>query len=149
MSSTRPAPRRAPRPAPRPLRDHEWPIALVVSIALAGALAIGVCVGGLVIQNHQKGASVPGAIFLTVFLLVLAGAMFRRRYWAVLAFWALVGFQVLAAAIALMLASTLRAAGVCVLAIGLGSWLFWHLMKLLARMRAAMEEDLPAGERQP
>jgi hypothetical protein len=68
--------------------------------------------------------------------------MYRRRYWAVLGFELLIGFQILAASMALVLASTLRAAAVCVFSIGLGGWLFWKLVGVLARIQATEQRDL-------
>ena len=66
--------------------------------------------------------------------------MYRRRYLAVLGFQALLTFQMIAASLALVVASTLPAAGACVLAIGLAGWLFWKLVRVMSRMQA--------GERQ-
>ena len=135
------------RPAPRPLADDERPVALLVAIALAAALAIGVLVGGLLVGGRHAGASVPGALFLAAVLVALAGAMYRRRYWAVLGFELLIAFQILAASIALVVASSLRAAAVCLASIGLGGWLFWKLVGVLGRIQATERRDLAAGDR--
>lgn len=134
------------RPAPQPLAEDERPVPLLVAIALAAALAIGVFVGGLLVGGRHAGASVPGALFLSAVLVGLAVAMYRRRYWAVLGFELLIAFQILAASMALVVASSLRAAAVCLVSIGLGGWLFWKLVGVLARVQATERRDLAAAE---
>jgi hypothetical protein len=67
---------------------------------------------------------------------VLARGMYLRRYWAVLGFEALLAFQVIVSSLALVVASTLLAAGVCLLTIGLGGWLFWKLIRVMGRIQA-------------
>ena len=63
--------------------------------------------------------------------------MYRRRYWAVLGFEALLAFQILV--------DLARARGrldarwprrLCLLAIGLGGWLFWKLVRVMGRIQA-------------
>jgi hypothetical protein len=137
------------RPTPRPLADGERPVTLLVSIALATALAIGVFVGAILLGGHHPGASVPGGLFIAAVLLGLAVGMYRRRYWAALGFELLIAFQVLAASIALVLATTLRAAAVCLLSIGLGGWLFWKLVGVLARIQATEQRDLAPRDPSP
>jgi hypothetical protein len=74
--------------------------------------------------------------------------MYRRRYWAVLGFEALLTFQVLVTSLALVVASTIIAALLCTLAIGLGGWLFWRLIRVMARIQAG-EHDGHAGHAGP
>jgi hypothetical protein len=63
--------------------------------------------------------------------------MYQRRYWAVLWFEALLAFQVIVTSLALVVASTLKAAAICLVAIGLGGWLFWKLVRVMGRIQAA------------
>jgi hypothetical protein len=67
--------------------------------------------------------------------------MYRRRYWAVLGFEALLAFQILVTSLALVVASTLVAAGACVLSIALAGWLFWKLVRVMARIQAGERFD--------
>lgn len=125
------------RAALSPLAPGERPVTLLVSVALAGALAAAVVAG--VLTSHQlsrHGGSVPGGIFLSVVLAALAVNMYRRRYWAVLSFEGLLAFQVLIASLALILARTLLAAGACLAAIALGGLLFWKLVRVMGRIQA-------------
>ena len=62
--------------------------------------------------------------------------MLRRRYWAVLAFQALLAFQILVTSLALIVASTLVAAGACAITVALAGWLFWKLVRVMARIQA-------------
>jgi len=68
--------------------------------------------------------------------LALAVGMYRGRYWAVLGFEALLAFQIVVTSLALVVASTLLAAAVCVVSIGLGGWLFWKLVRVMSRLQA-------------
>jgi hypothetical protein len=101
-----------------------------------------VLVGGLTIHDLAKrGGSLPGAIFLAAILVALALGMYRRRYLAVLGFEALLAFQIIVTSLALVVASTLSAAAGCLVAIGLGGWLFWKLVRVMGRIQAGEHRD--------
>jgi hypothetical protein len=126
----------------QPLGPDERPPALVAAIAVCLVLAVAVIAGALTVHDLSRhGGSVPGAIVLAGVLLMLARGMAARRYWAVLAFEALLAFQIIVTSLALVVASTLLAAGICVTAIGLAGWLFWKLVRVMGRIQA--------GERRP
>ena len=130
------------RAALTPLGEHERPPALIVAVIVCALLAAVVAVAGLSDHNLTKhGGSRAGALFLAVVFLLLAQGIYRRRYWAVLGFEALLTFQIIATSLAVVLAETLLAAGACVLAIGLGGWLFWKLVRVMGRIQA--------GDRRP
>jgi hypothetical protein len=125
------------RTAPEPLREGEWPRPLVAAIVVAVLLAVAVLVGAASVHDlSSHGGSLPGAVFLAAVLLALASGMYRRRYWAVLSFEGLLAFQIIVTSLALVVASTLQAAAVCVLSIGLGGWLFWKLVRVMGRIQA-------------
>ena len=125
------------RAALEPLAEGEWPRALVAAIVVAVLLAVTVLVGAATINDlRSHGGSLGGAVFLAVVLLCLAGGMYQRRYWAVLSFEALLAFQVIVTSLALVVASTWRAAAICVISIGLGGWLFWKLVRVMGRIQA-------------
>ncbi len=130
------------RAALEPLAAREWPRALVAAIAVAVLLALVVLVGAATVHDlNRHGGSLPGAAFLAAVLLALATGMYRKRYWAVLGFEALLAFQVMVTSLALVVAETLTAAAGCVVSIGLGGWLFWKLVRVMGRIQA--------GERPP
>jgi hypothetical protein len=120
-----------------PLGPHERPIALRVAVAVAVALALGICVSVATVHDlSRNGGSLPGGIFLAGVLLLLGWGMYQRRYWAVLSFEALLAFQIIVTSLALIVAKTLLAAGLCALSIGLAGWLFWKLVRVMGRIQA-------------
>jgi hypothetical protein len=127
----------AARASLRPLGPHERPVALLVATIVAVVLALGVCVTLATVHNLARhGGSLTGGLFLAGVLLLLARGMWTRRYWAVLGFEALLAFQIIVTSLALIVAETLLAAGLCALSIGLSGWLFWKLVRVMARIQA-------------
>jgi hypothetical protein len=128
------------RAALQPLGPDERPTPLLVAVAVALVLAFGILVSVATVHDLSKhGGSLPGGIFLAAVLLGLAWGMYGRRYWAVLGFEALLAFQIIVTSLALVVAETWLAAGLCVLSIGLGGWLFWKLVRVMGRIQAATE----------
>jgi hypothetical protein len=130
------------RAALRPLGAGERPGPLLTAIAVCALLAIAVVAGALSVHDLSRhGGSRPGAAFLALILLVLAQGMYRRSYWAVLGFEALLAFQILVTSLALVVASTVLAATACVVSIALGGWLFWRLIRVMGRIQAGEGEQ--------
>ena len=127
-------------PAPvglEPLGENERPPALLIAIGVCVVLALAVLVGATTVHDlSRRGGSLPGGLLLAAVLALLALGMYRRRYWAVLGFEALLAFQVIVTSLALVVASTLLAAAVCLVSIGLGGWLFWKLVRVMGRIEA-------------
>lgn len=129
------------RAALRPLGPDERPPALLVASAVALACAIAVLVGAATVHDLARhGGSLPAGIFIAGVLLALAWGMYRRRYWAVLGFEALLAFQIVVTSLALIVADTLLAAGLCALSVGLAGWLFWKLVRVMGRLQAGERE---------
>jgi hypothetical protein len=125
-----------------PFGRDERPPALLVAVGVCVVLAAAVLVGGLTIHDLAKrGGSLPGAIFLAAIFVALALGMYRRRYLAVLGFEALLAFQIIVTSLALVVASTLSAAAGCLVAICLGGWLFWKLVRVMGRIQAGEHRD--------
>ena len=103
------------RAALEPLGPDERPAALLVAIGVCALLAIGVIVGALTVHDlSSHGGSLPGgAAARGDASRCSRSGMYSRRYWAVLGFEALLAFQILVTSLALVVASTLRAAGGC------------------------------------
>ncbi len=120
-----------------PLGEDERPVALRIAVAVCLLLALAVMIGAATVHDLSRhGGSLPGAVFLALVLALLAQGMYRRRYWAVLGFEALLAFQILVTSLALVVASTIVAATVCLISIGLGGWLFWKLVRVMGRIQA-------------
>jgi hypothetical protein len=128
---------RRPVEPPPPLGADERPAALWVAIAVCAVLAFGVVIGAATVHDLSRhGGSLPGALFIAAVLASLAAGMYRRRYWAVLGFEALLAFQIIVTSLALVVASGAAAAIVCVASVGLAGWLFWKLVRVLGRVAA-------------
>jgi hypothetical protein len=113
-------------------------------MAVASALALAVLMSVLTVHNLSRhGGSLPGGLFLAGVLLLLARGMWERRYWAVLSFEALLAFQIIVTSMALVVAETLLAAGLCVVSIGLSGWLFWKLVRVMGRIQAGDRAGMP------
>jgi hypothetical protein len=112
-------------------------VSLTVAIAVCAVLAIGVLAGAATVHDlNRHGGSLPGAATIAIVLALLAQGMYRHRYWAVLSFEALLAFQIIVTSLALVVASTIAAAAVCAVGIGLGGWLFWKLIRVMGRIQA-------------
>jgi hypothetical protein len=128
---------RLAREALSPLGADERPVSLRIAIAVCVVLAIGVLAGAASVHDLSRhGGSLPGAAAIAILLAALASGMYRRRYWAVLWFEALLAFQIIVTSLALVVASTVIAALVCAAGIGLGGWLFWKLIRVMGRIQA-------------
>jgi len=131
------------RAALRPLEEGERPPALIVAIVVCVVLAIGVIAGAASIHDLSRhGGSLPGAALLAIVLALLAQGMYRRRYWAVLSFEALLAFQIIVTSLALVVASTILAAATCLISVVLGGWLFWKLVRVMGRLQAGERQTL-------
>jgi hypothetical protein len=120
-----------------PLAPGERPVALWAAILLSIVVALAVLVGAATVHNlSSRGGSIPGAVLIAGVLAATARGMYGQRYWAVLAFEALLAFQIIVTSLALIVASTLLAAGICVVSVGLGGWLFWKLVRVMSRIQA-------------
>jgi hypothetical protein len=125
------------REALEPLREGERPAALLIAVTVCALLALSVIIGGATVHDLSRhGGSLPGAVLLALILALLAQGMYRRRYWAVLGFEALLGFQILVTSLALVVASTVLSAALCLLGVGLAGWLFWKLVRVMGRIQA-------------
>ena len=125
-----------------PLAEGERPGAVTVAAVVSTLLGILVVVGYATGARVGGEGSLPGALFLCAIFLVAAWGMWNVRYWAVLGFEALLAFQLVIASLSLMVASNWWAALLCVALIVFGGWLFWKLIRAMARIQ--MPERRPA-----
>jgi hypothetical protein len=126
-----------------PLAPGELPPPLLISIGLAallGLVNLGGYLLGLKIGGRRLG---PGILSFSLVMAVVATGMAQRRYWAVLGFQAFVALIVLYFSLLLILASNLEALAVCLLVIGAGSWLFWKLVRVMARIQVPPTSTSP------
>jgi hypothetical protein len=125
-----------------PLAEGERPGAVTAGAIVSAVLAVLVVVGYAAGARIGDEGTLAGALLLAAILLVAAWGMWNVRYWAVLGFEALLAFQVIVASLSLLVASNVWAAVLCLAVIGLGGWLFWKLIRAMARIQ--MPERRPA-----
>lgn len=129
-----------------PLAPGERTTSMVVAAVVAVALAIGVVAGALSTDDlRERGGTVPAGLFIAAVLLFVAWGIWNTRYWAVLAFDAFMWFHVIAASLALVVAETWTAAGLCVAVVALAGTMGWKLIRVMARIQA---HDRAAGARE-
>ena len=126
----------AARASLEPLAPGERPriVTIAALVALGLALAnVGLWLGGVKVSGREP--NVGSTVLQAAILIAAAAGMWRAKYWAVLGFQALLGLTILLAALALLVASNALEAVVCLAIIGLGGWLFWKLVRALARLQ--------------
>jgi len=119
-----------------PLAPGEYPPALKVAIAVALLLAAANLVAfALGADVPGSGSRAGGLIFVAVMLLAAWG-MWRHRYWAVLGFATLMALIAVVFTLLLLVASNVLAVVVCVAFAVSAGWLFWKLIRVMARLQA-------------
>ncbi|HWH11117.1 MAG TPA: hypothetical protein VG165_08310 [Solirubrobacteraceae bacterium] len=124
-----------------PLAPGERPVPVVICAILATALGLAnlvLYVAGSKIGGRHPG---PGVLSFSVVMLVAAWGMWGRRYWAVLAFQALLALAVLTFSLFLVEAANLEAVALCLVIVLGGGWLFWKLVGVMARIQMPTERE--------
>ncbi|GAC1435274.1 MAG: hypothetical protein NVSMB51_04440 [Solirubrobacteraceae bacterium] len=118
-----------------PIGEGSRPAPLVIGVvvcALLGLANAALYFAGTKIQGKQPGA---GVLAFSVVMIAAAAGMWQLRYWAVLGFQALLALIVLTFGLFLVRASNVEALLLCVAVIGCGGWLFWKMVRVMARIQ--------------
>ena len=118
----------APGELPRPLQ-----VAIAVALAL-GALNLVLLAVGYDLRGRED-PNAAGVAGFSIVMLAAAWGMWRRRYWAVLGFQCLLAITCVYGAASLAFASNWQAVLLCLVVVGLAGWLFWKLVRVMARMQ--------------
>ena len=102
-------------------------VAFVLGVANTVAIVLGETIGGDEVTIAGVG--------LSAVLFVCAIFMWQARYWAVLGFQALLALTVMIAGLSLTVASNAIAVLGSLAIVLLGGWLFWKLVRALARLQ--------------
>ena len=131
----------------QPLEPGERPLVLTISALLAAAVAIAnivlVATGWQLSTIEQPGLA--QSLLLPAFMLALAAGIWRRRYWAQLAFQAVLTVTILFAFIFLLRASNLEAVLLSLLVVAVCATLFWFLVRAMARSQMPRQTSGQAG----
>jgi cation transport ATPase len=119
-----------------PLEPGERPLAVtiaaIVAVALAAANLIAFAVGA---EIDGERAPVWQVVAFAAIMLVAAWGMWQVKYWAVLAFQALLGIFIILVAIQATVASNLLALVVVIALVVPAGTLFWFLIRAMARIQ--------------
>ena len=118
-----------------PLAPGERPAAVTVAALVAAALALANLIAFLAGAKVHGQSAGTGAVAFSALMLTAAVGMWRARYWAVLGFEALLALIVLVFSLLLLRAANLEAAVLALAVVGLGGWLFWKLVRAMARIQ--------------
>ena len=116
-----------------PLAPGERPTAVTVAAIVAALIGLGNIV--LVITGSHERQRVTGGLLFAAIMFVAAVFMWRRSYWAVLGFQALLGLAIIILALLLTIASNIWAALICLAIVIPGAILFWFMVKAMARIQ--------------
>lgn len=121
----------------QPLAEGERPTAIKVAAGLAATIGlanIALQFGGWQLRDAAQPSLLQG-LALPVFMLVCAVGMWQRRYWALLAFQAILAISILFAFLFLLRASNLQAVLLCAGVVAVCGSLFWFLVRAMARVQ--------------
>lgn len=104
-------------------------VAFAMAVANVAAALFGAGLGG------DEGGAVTATVITTGLLALAAWGMWRVRYWAVLGFEAILAVQMLVLVLALLRVERWWTALGVLVAIGLLGWLFWKLIRAMARIQ--------------
>jgi hypothetical protein len=120
----------------KPLEPGERPVPVLIAALIAAAIAAANIV--LFALGTEVGGDEPspfGVIAFSGLMLAAAAGMWRGRYWAVLGFQALLAVSIMVACLSLATASNWAAVALCVGIIVPGGFLFWKLIRAMARLQ--------------
>ena len=124
--------------------ERPWPVRIAAGVAAAvGGANLVLYAAGVEIQGKRPSAI--GTLAFCAVMLSAAWGMWRMRYWAVLGFQALLAIVILVFSLFLLRASNVEAVAVCVVIIGGGGWLFFKLIRAMARMQMPERPQRPVS----
>ncbi len=122
-----------------PLDEGERPGAVTVAAGLAFVMAVANVVAAIagadLRTDENEDSATTFTILSTGLLLLAAGGMWRAKYWAVLGFQAILAFQIIVLSVALIRVEAWYYAIGVVVVIWLMGWLFWKLVRAMARIQ--------------
>jgi hypothetical protein len=120
-----------------PLAPGERPRSVTIAAIVAFVFAIANVVAMLTVDGlSTENGNPTGVAVAWTAILVLAGiGMLSRKYWAVLGFQCMLGIQIVILALAFTRVQKWWVGLGLLVAIGLLGWLFWKLIRAMARLQ--------------
>ena len=128
-----------------PLAPGERPGAVTVAAIVAVLLAVAnvaLMLAGVEVNGDKPKPG--GTLIFAAIMLAAAAGMWRARYWAVLGFQALLAITIIIAGLSLTVASNAAAVALCLTIVVFGGWLFWKLVRALARLQMPERRSQPS-----
>ena len=119
-----------------PYAPGERPLPAIVAAVAAALLGLGnlvAFVSGATIDGKRPG--IVGILAFSALMLTAALGVWQLRYWAILGVEALLALITLTFTLFLLRASNVAAVLVCVVVIAFAAWLFWKLVRVMARVQ--------------
>ena len=119
-----------------PLRPGERPGAVTVAALVALLFGLGNLVmyaAGVEVEGKKPQAG--GTFVFAALMFAMAYGMWSAKYWAVLGFQALLTLVLIIAFLVLLAVTSILKAVVVVAILVLGGWLFWKLVRAMARLQ--------------
>lgn len=119
-----------------PLAPGERPTPVTAAAVVAAVLAVAnlaAMLAGVTVRGHEP--SVPATIAFCAFAAALAVGLWQVRYWALVVFEGALALALLFFSLFLLIASNVGAVLVCLAVLGFGGWLFWLLVRPMARVQ--------------
>jgi hypothetical protein len=126
----------AARAALKPLGEGERPTAVTVGALVALGLAVANVasyLAGVEIRGDQP--ALAGVLGYSGLMLLVAGGMWRARYWGVLGMQTLLALLIIIFAVVAVTAANVAALLISVAVIAAAGTLFWYLVKAMARIQ--------------
>ena len=117
-----------------PLGEGERPLPVTIGAIVAVVLVV-VQIPLYLAWDGDERPSLPGFLLFTALMLVMAWGMWNVKYWAVLGFQALLAICILVVSLALMTASNVVTALICLAIVIPAAILFWFMVRALARIQ--------------
>jgi hypothetical protein len=130
----------AARAALQPLAPGERPTAVTVAAIVAVLLAVANVVAVVLgwdqgVDEDDRARALAYTVLAAGVLLVVAGGMWRAKYWAVLGMQTLLALTLIASALGLVTASSPGGAVLLVAILAAAGTLFWFMVKAMARIQ--------------
>ena len=118
-----------------PLPKGERPGAVTVAALVALVMAVANTIAAVFGESLGNDAVTSTVLSTAILVACAAGMWFGARYWAVMGFMVILVFQVLLLSAALIVVEKWWVGLIFAVGIGLLGWLFWKLIRALARIQ--------------